>query len=290
MTEPYALLLDRHLSRRLWGGSRLAGYLGLSEPEAVEPLAESWQVFEENLVLNGAFAGRTLAGVAREQGAWLLGTASLGRYGTKVPLLAKFIDADQPLSIQVHPDDAYAREHEAASGHLGKAEAWYILDCREGAEVIWGFDREMSPRQVREAVAGGELERYVERVPVAPGDVIYNPPGTVHAIGAGIFLFEIQQASDLTYRLYDYGRRDSAGRERELHLEQALQVIDYEASGMPKVTPLTIDPGRRLLVESSHFGMEAIEPAGAGLTLATSPASLEIVTVTKGVLRLGYRS
>ena len=287
MIEPYPILLERRLSRRLWGGNQLATYLGIEEQQGGEPLAESWQVFEENRIRNGPFEGRTLAEVASESGAWLLGTASLARYGNKVPLLAKFIDAAKPLSIQVHPDDAYAKRHEAATGHLGKAEAWYILASGPGAQVIWGFEREMTAEGVRSAVEAGELERFVNHIDVSPGDVIYNPEGTVHAIGANIFLFEIQQASDLTYRLYDYGRKDAAGRERDLHLEQALEVASFAAGDMAKVAPLELGGGRRLLVESRHFGMESVEPSGR-LPLATSPASLEILTVTRGSVALGW--
>ena len=287
MIEPYPILLERRLSRRLWGGNQLAAYLGIEEPQGGEPLAESWQVFEENRIRNGALEGRTLAEVASESGAWLLGTASLARYGNKVPLLAKFIDAAKPLSIQVHPDDAYAKRNEAATGHLGKAEAWYILACGQAAQVIWGFERDMTAEGVRAAVEAGELERFVNHIDVSPGDVIYNPEGKVHAIGADIFLFEIQQASDLTYRLYDYGRKDAAGRVRDLHLEQALEVANFEAGAMAKVAPLELGGGRRLLVESRHFGMESVEPSGR-LLLATSPASLEILTVTRGSVALGW--
>jgi mannose-6-phosphate isomerase len=294
MTEPYPLLLQRRMSRRLWGGSRLAGYLGITDSQDGEPYGEAWQVFSENKILNGELAGRTLAETAARMGAPLLGTASLERYGTKVPLLAKFIDAAQPLSIQVHPDDEYALGREAASGHLGKAEAWYVLETLPGAEIIWGFREDMTREQVRVAVRAGELENYVNHIPVAPGDVIYNPEGTVHAIGAGLFLFEIQQASDLTYRLYDYARRGADGKERELHLDKALEVANLRAGSWAKVVPLELEAGRRLLVESRHFAMEALTPSalagGARLKLATSPASLELLTVTRGSVKLRTRS
>ncbi|MEX2535761.1 MAG: type I phosphomannose isomerase catalytic subunit [Trueperaceae bacterium] len=281
MIEPYPLLVDRRMSRRLWGGNRLAGYLGIEAPEGGEPLAEAWQIYAGNQVHNGAYAGHTLGEVAKATGAWLLGTATVSRYGNSVPLLAKFIDAAQPLSIQVHPGDDYARKHEAASGHLGKAEAWYILAAQPGAQIIWGFSESMTPGRVRRAVIEGDLEEFVNRIPVEAGDVIYNPEGTVHAIGAGLFLFEIQQASDLTYRLYDYGRRGADGLERELHIDRALDVANLEGGRLAKVAPLELGNGRRLLVESPHFAMEAIEP-DARTSLATSPASLEFLTVTKG--------
>ncbi|MEX2542645.1 MAG: type I phosphomannose isomerase catalytic subunit [Trueperaceae bacterium] len=292
MTESYPLLVERRLSRRLWGGNRLAGFLGIEESDgndAQEPIAEAWQVYAENKVLNGPFAQQTLRQVAAANGASFLGTASFARYGSSIPLLAKFIDAGQPLSIQVHPDNEYALTREAASGHLGKAEAWYILDAAPGAEIVWGFKERMTPATVRRAVAAGELEDYVNRIAVAPGDVIYNPEGTVHAIGTGLFLFEIQQASDLTYRLYDYGRRGVDGLERPLHLDQALEVANLEAGSLAKVAQLELGHGRRLLVESRHFAMEAVEP-DVRARLTTSPASLELLTVTRGTVRLSCSS
>jgi mannose-6-phosphate isomerase len=288
MIEPYPLLLERRMSRRLWGGTQLAGYLGIEEVRAGEPYAEAWQVYADNHVLNGAYAGRTLRELATELGSPLLGTASVARYGVEVPLLAKFIDAAQPLSIQVHPNDAYALSRETGSGHLGKAEAWYVLACQPGARIVWGFNQEMTPQLVREAVAAGTLEEYVNHIPVSPGDVVYNPEGTVHAIGAGLFLFEIQQNSDLTYRLYDYGRRDANGLERELHLNQALEVANLEPGRLAKVAPLELGNGRRLLVESPFFAMEAIEP-DQRLQLSTSPSSLEFITITRGHVRLESR-
>jgi mannose-6-phosphate isomerase len=287
MIEPYPIQVDRRLSRRLWGGTRLAGYLGLQRVADGEPLAESWQVYGGNRILNGHFEGQTLAEAAAAGGAALLGTASLGRYGTTVPLLAKFIDAAEPLSIQVHPDDAYALSREAGSGHLGKAEAWYIVEAAPGAEIIWGFRETMTAERVRQAVLAGELESLVNRIQVSAGDVIYNPEGTVHAIGAGLFLFEIQQASDLTYRLYDYGRRGADGRQRELHLDKALEVANLRAGRLAKVAPLELGSGRRLLVESRHFAMEAIVP-DVRIELTTSPASLEYLTITRGDVSLAW--
>lgn len=267
----------------------MAEYLGIADAGGDGPLAESWQVYGEGRIKNGPLADGTLNEVARSAGAAFVGTASMGRYGGAFPLLAKFIDAAQPLSIQVHPDDDYASAHEAGSGHLGKAEAWYILEAQPGAEIIWGFRESMTSDAVRQAVAAGELEKYLNHLPVAPGDVIYNPPGTVHAIGAGVFLFEIQQASDLTYRLYDYGRRDVEGMERELHVDKALDVAHLQAGSMAKMTPLALGDGRRLLMESNHFAMETVVPERV-VGLSTSPASLEIITVTRGSMVLESRS
>ena len=279
----YPLLLERTLSRRLWGGDRLQQRLQLEAPTpaGTDPLGEVWQVYKANRIQNGALAGRTLAEVADQYGETLLGSASSQRYGNAVPLLAKFIDAATPLSIQVHPDDAYARRVEAASGHLGKTEAWYIIDATEDAHILWGFNQEVSAHSVRRAIDQGTLEDYVNIVPVQAGDVIYNPAGTLHAIGAGIILFEIQQSSDLTYRVYDYQRRDAAGNLRELHVDKALEVLDLQAGEQAKVAPKQRDEQTLELVRVDAFAMELWHVNGQRHT-HTEASSLEILTLLEG--------
>ncbi|HKI58736.1 MAG TPA: type I phosphomannose isomerase catalytic subunit [Trueperaceae bacterium] len=281
--EIYPLRLDIHYSRRIWGGGRLPGYLGLPETDrGAEPVGEGWLVYADNEVLNGRFAGRSLQAVADGLGVRLVGTASAARYGDKVPLLAKFIDAADRLSVQVHPDDAYALTHEAASGHLGKSEAWYVLEAARDAHVLWGFREDVDRDTVRAAVSDGTLPALMNRVPVTAGDVIYNPAGTVHAIGAGILLFEIQQSSDLTYRLYDYQRRDAAGRTRELHLEPALEVAALLGGDEARQEAVPLAGGWRRLVGCPHFVMDAV-PLGDGDTHSrTDPSSLQILVLTHG--------
>lgn len=280
------LQLEPKASPRLWGGSRLPtlvpGFAGL---ELEEPIGEAWLVYAENRVVAGRYRGRTLQEVADELGEALLGRRSLERYGSKVPLLAKFIDAADELSIQVHPDDAYAREREAASGHLGKSEAWYILEAEPGARVVWGLKREVSRAEVQRAAEAGELEPLLNSVPVAPGEVIYNPPGTLHAIGAGILLFEIQQSSDLTYRLYDYGRRDRGGELRELHLDKALEVLTLAPGQRAKVPPQVLSDSVTRLVAAPQFVMERWEMRRT-IRQKTDGETLELWTVLSGELTL----
>ena len=285
-TKAYPLQLERTLSPRLWGGERLESFLNLSEPfEADEPLGESWQVYAKNRIKNGDLAGRTFEEAAKDYGEALLGSSSLARYGVMVPLLAKFIDAADKLSIQVHPDDAYAREHESESGHLGKSEAWVILEAEPGAEVIWGFKDALSEAEVREAVREGRLEPHLNHVPVGVGDVVYNPAGTVHAIGVGILLFEIQESSDLTYRLYDYDRRGASGEKRELHLDKALEVADLSPGEHAKVTPRALGEGKTELLNTEHFAVERWEVSGMQ-NETTDPESFDILTVIEGGLEL----
>lgn len=285
----YPLRLDVHYSRRIWGGGRLPGYLGLPVvDEGHEPVGEGWLVYAENRVLNGRFAGQSLQAASTCLGARLVGTLSAARYGDKVPLLAKFIDAADRLSVQVHPDDAYALEREAASGHLGKSEAWYVLEAAPDAHVLWGFRRDVSRAEVRSAIADGSLPGLMNRVPVVAGDVVYNPAGTVHAIGGGILLFEIQQTSDLTYRLYDYKRRDETGRTRELHIDRALDVASLAGGGHAKQAPEPLAHGWRRLVACPHFVMDAVEIGGAERGGSTDPRSLQLLVVTRGHATLDW--
>jgi mannose-6-phosphate isomerase len=281
----YPMQVTRTLSPRLWGGTKLLSYLGLPEEEGCEPIGESWEVFEENEINNGIWAGRSLSAVASELGADLLGTRSVEKFGARVPLLAKFIDAGQPLSIQVHPDDDYAKEREPETGFMGKEEAWLILETEPGSRVTWGFTGSPALTEVRRRIEDGSLEGLLRQVEVFPGDVILNPPGLVHAIGAGILLFEIQQSSDLTYRLYDYQRRDINGELRPLHVEQGLDVMTLHTTVGPKVTPGERPDGWTELVGTENFVLlSKTISKGCVADTSTTRKSLEVLTVTEGIV------
>lgn len=277
------LILERKLDSRLWGGDRLGDWLGL--PSAPAHLAESWQVYEHNRVAEGPFAGRTLADLSQEHGVALLGTRPFARGGADFPLLAKFIDAADHLSVQVHPDDAYAHTVEAASGFHGKTEAWYILRAAPGADLIHGLTRPTNRDEVAAALHDGTLMELMRRSPAHAGDTVFVPAGTIHAINAGIMLFEIQQKSDLTYRVYDYDRRDANGQLRELHVERALDVSNFGEQPPALVAPSPIDDVRTLLVECPYFAMERWE-VRAPLPASTDPGSFEILTVVDGAAEL----
>lgn len=257
------LLLTPIPSRRIWGGDRLIDFARLEIADDPLPVGELWTAYSGNAVAAGRFAGRALADAIAEQGESLLGRAAVERHGVRMPLLAKFIDAAAPLSIQVHPDDAYAARVESASGHLGKAEAWYVLEADPGAEIVWGWCRDVGAAEVREAVAAERLESLLNRVPVAAGDVIYNPPGRVHAIGAGILLYEIQQDSDLTYRLYDYGRREPDGSPRALHLDKALEVADLRGGTRSPLRGRSAGAGWSELIRTRFFVLERLDLDGS---------------------------
>ncbi len=208
--------LEPKLMPRVWGGRRLAERFGL---QADEPIGEAWMVFDENRIASGPYAGRVLAEVLPELGEAFLGRALVQQCGYRLPLMVKFLDTADWLSVQVHPDDAYARAHEAESGWLGKAEAWVVLEAEPDAQVVYGVKRPISRDELHAAALDGSILELLNFVPVQKGDVIYVPPGTIHALGPGLLVYEVSQRSDLTYRLYDFGRG------RELHLDKALDVV-----------------------------------------------------------------
>jgi mannose-6-phosphate isomerase len=283
----YPLKLIPQPSERLWGGSRLRSFVpGFADVPTKEPLGEAWLVYAGNKIENGELAGQTLQHVATTYGAALLGTKSVERYGDKVPLLAKFLDPSQWLSIQVHPDDAYALSREANTGYLGKTEAWYVLDAKEDSQIIWGFKEDVSEQQVRDAITKGRLEHLLNYVNVKTGDVIYNPAGTIHALGPDVFIFEIQQSSDLTYRLYDFNRKDSSGKLRELHVDKALEVASLTTSGQAHVSPQPLSSEVVELVRSEFFVAEKWE-IRKPTPMKTDAGSLELLTVIEGELQVG---
>src|SRR5690606_6241140 len=277
--------------RRVWGGGALPDLLGSGDPAdepGADPVGEAWLADGPSVVASGPLAGATVAELAARHGADLLGTVPVARYGRRLSLLVKLLDASAGLSVQVHPDDAYALEHEAASGHLGKTEAWYVLRSAPGAAVLRGFARDVTPDEVRAAAEDGTLTRLLRRVPVRKGDVVVNPAGTVHAVGAGLLLYEVQQSSDLTCRLFDYGRVDASGEPRELHLDHALAVADMAAAPPSLPRPPAASPGRwRRLVERPEFVLDAVllRP-GADAAGATSPASCQVLTAVSGTATL----
>lgn len=287
MAPLYPLLSTPKRAEPIWGGTTLAAWLDLPEPRPTR-LGEMWQVFDTNLVMNGPLAGQTLAEAVQAYGAALVGTRTLERYGADLPLLAKFLDANDRLSIQVHPDDAYAHSVEAHTGYHGKTEAWYILAAEPGATVTYGLNRLSNRDEFAAAVAAGTVERLLYQLAVQAGDTIFVPAGTLHAINAGIMLFEIQQKSDLTYRVYDYNRRDATtGHLRELHLEKALAVSTFAPAPRGALAPLALAPGRDLLVACPQFAMERQQTASV-MRHSTDPGSFDILTIIDGAGRLTW--
>ena len=236
-----------------WGGEKLKTVFGKEIPEV--PTGESLEISCIPGLESTDDAGRKLTDLIAEHGA-----AYVGRYaGKPFPLLLKLIDAREPLSVQVHPDDAYA--HAQEGGKLGKTEAWLILDCPEGAELVYGIQPGTDLKTLEEACARGPaVSPLLRRVKVRPGDVCNIPAGTVHAIGAGILLYEIQQSSDVTYRFYDWDRADAQGNRRELHIRKALDVTNLSFAPDPKHWPG--QPGVTRMLEEPFFSLDLIRVEG----------------------------
>jgi mannose-6-phosphate isomerase len=276
------------LVERPWGGVRLADLVDAPHPGA-GPFGEAWLAGPDTVVADGPAAGATLESLARRHGAAFVGTAPAARFGDRMPLLVKLLDAAEPLSVQVHPDDAYALREEAASGHLGKDEAWLILEAESGATVSWGWRRAVDADEVRRAASGGDLGALLREEPVSPGDVIVNEAGVVHAVGAGVLLYEVQQASDLTYRLYDHGRVGLDGRPRPLHVDAALAVARLTPGDRPAPRARPVAPGRTRLAHTRSFCLERWEVGGdapARQAWAVEERSLEVWTVLSGSAEL----
>lgn len=223
----YPLKFRPNMYEYVWGGERLTAYKGLPADE--RRLGESWEVSavpgKESVVADGALAGKTLSELVAMYGEKLLGSSVTEQFGGKFPILVKFIDAAKDLSVQVHPDDALAM---ARHGCFGKEEMWYVIDAKPGASLLSGFGRKITPDEYTHSVADGSICDAICRHNVHEGDAFFIPAGRVHAIGAGIFLVEIQQSSDITYRIYDYNRLGLDGKPRQLHTELAKDAIDYE--------------------------------------------------------------
>lgn len=276
------------LHETIWGGQNLAAVAGKRLPAGAR-VGESWETETGNLILNEPYRGMTLGALVERLGEQLLGQRAIAVFGRRFPLLAKFIDARDQLSVQVHPNDAYAHEHEG--GKLGKTEAWYILGAEPGAELVYGLERQVSAAEVRTAIAETRLEHLLHSFTVHPGDVVFVPAGTVHAIGAGVVLYELQEYSDVTYRLYDYGRLQADGKPRDLHVAQGLDVMRYGPAAAERVRPVDV-PGatpevwRRVLVACRYFVLEEITTLRGALAAETSPSSCEIISVLDGDCQL----
>lgn len=225
----------------LWGGNRLND--DFSKDIDMHPLAETWECSTHpdgpSIVASGEHKGRSLIDVLKEHPEYL-GTHP--RTKGELPILVKLIDARQDLSVQVHPSDEYAQKYE--HGQLGKTEMWYILDATKGAQLVYGFKMNQDKDVVKKAIQDGTVEKYLQKVPVKKNDLFYIKAGTVHAIGAGALIAEIQENSNLTYRLYDYDRIDKNGKKRELHIDKGLAVAELKAAIEPR-QPLRVLKYRR---------------------------------------------
>lgn len=277
----------------LWGGNRLND--DFAKEIDLSPLAETWECSTHpdgpSTVSGGLYDGETLAEVLRRHPEYL-GTRHQKK--GELPILIKFIDAKEDLSVQVHPDDDYAMKYE--NGSLGKTEFWYVLDAAENAKLVYGLSRKADAETLRKSIEQGTVEKYLQKVPVKKDDVFYIRAGTIHAIGGGALIAEVQESSNLTYRLFDYGRVDAQGKKRALHVDKALEVADLRGNTMPGqiLRVLKFKPGcaTEFLCRCKYFQVERMlintERFRAMVSFHTTALSFQVLLCMSGCGTIFY--
>lgn len=282
----FPIFLKPVFQERIWGGNRLKKQFHYPIPS--EKTGECWAISAhphgQSIVKKGPYQGKTL------QELWENHQELFGNRQEKTfPLLTKLIDASKDLSVQVHPDEEYAHYHE--HGEHGKTECWYIVDCKEDAEIILGH-KAKSKDELKAMIKENRWDDLLQRIPVKPGDFFYIPSGTIHALGAGILVLETQQSSDVTYRLYDYNRTDQNGQKRELHLEKALDVIQVPHQLEP-VEPRIIQQKNAVFttfLQCEWFTVEKWEINGTVLIPPTENFLLVSVICGQGQIRINQQT
>ena len=254
----YPFLFEPNLHEVVWGGNQLRPYKGLDTTD--EPIGESWEVSavptSTSIIANGEFKGKDLISVINIYPEAILGKKVNEKYQGKLPLLVKFIDAKRDLSIQVHPNDEMAlREH----GKMGKSEMWYVIKADEGAHLYAGFKQKISPYEYRKRVEDSSITEVLADHQVKEGDVFYLPAGRIHAICGGILLAEVQQSSDVTYRIFDYNRPGIDGKPRELHTELAAQALDYNVIDNYRTEYEDSSNRAVQIIDSPYFSVRVME-------------------------------
>lgn len=267
---------------RVWGGQRLRG--------GPTPVGEAWVVHEASAIIDGPLAGRSLAEAAALAGPALLGARAFARTGARFPLLLKLLDTVDWLSVQVHPDDVQAAQLEGP-GRRGKAEAWHIIDAPPDAQVIAGLRAGVSHHALVTAMRNGGVLDLLQREAVYAGDTLMIPPGAIHALGPGLLVYEVQQSSDITYRVFDWNRPQNEGR--ALHLEQSAVVARVDHRPRPIATHRRTSAGVMRLLTRSEFALDVVWPAQRPVQLATRHETFHALTAIRGVAELrgeGWRA
>lgn len=284
--KPYPLKFKPEMKERIWGGRALEQF-GLELPEG--SIGEGWMIGDHpngtTKVINGELAGKGLDEIRVAYGREWFGSSGFSEKNGRFPLLIKLLDCNDDLSIQVHPTDSYDRLPE---GELGKTEMWYILDAKPDAKIIYGLKDGIDRSSMEAAIAEGRIMETLQEVPVAAGDAFYIPAGTVHALCSGVVVAEIQQNSDTTYRLYDYGRPGLDGKLRELHIEDSLNVIAYEGAGAMQMSTDMAQAGEWLTIASSPYFVVDKGIVAGPWALSVLPSSFVILVIADGEGSLGW--
>lgn len=275
----YLLKFEPILMEKIWGGSRLKDMFGKQATSS--KTGESWEISDvennSSVVKNGALKGRSIQWLLEEYKEKLVGKKVFAVFGNKFPLLIKFIDAAETLSVQLHPDDKIAKEKHNS---FGKTEMWYIMQADKDADLILGFGGEMSRSKYKTLVETGELAGALNHEKVKQGDAFIIKPGLIHAIGAGVVLAEIQQTSDLTYRIYDWERDAGNGEKRELHTELAMEAIDLSGNEDFRINYKAIPNASAEIINTKYFRTNIIQANG---TLPRDYSNLDSFVILIGV-------
>jgi len=254
----YPLKFEPILKKIIWGGSEICRFKGLDSEDS--DIGESWEISQVSgsvsVVSNGDLKGTSLTELIERMPEALLGKSVFQRFGKNFPLLIKFIDAEKDLSIQVHPDDKLARQRHNT---FGKTEMWYVISSKPEAKLISGFSQQIDAKEYERRIFENSFEEVLNKFEVKSGDVFFIPAGRVHSIGAGLFIAEIQQSSDITYRLYDFNRKDIQGNGRELHTELAKDALDYTLYDNLKTAYQPMENDTVSLVKCPYFITNRIE-------------------------------
>jgi mannose-6-phosphate isomerase len=269
------ILLSPQYRNYVWGGNRLK--------PGESPVAEAWVVYEKDEVARGPLAGRTLADLSAHYGASLLGQRVVKTSGLRFPLLIKLLDCAQWLSLQVHPNDEQAKKLEGP-GFFGKTEAWHFIEVEPGAEILCGLRPGTTAEDLVKAIRDGSVGDKMQRLVVQAGESIFIPAGTIHALGPGLLLFEIQQSSDTTYRVFDWNR--PATKERPLHIEKSLAAANPNASSQLLPLPELADGSLKPLISCPYFRLEALAAQSNSIMVDRHGESFDTLTVVNGSIQI----
>ena len=259
----------------VWGGEKLRpGHY---------PTAEAWVVWEGDVIESGSLTGKTLGDVSAEFGEALLGTKPLARTGTRFPLLIKLLDCAQWLSVQVHPDDKLAVELEGPN-RFGKTEAWHVLDAEPDAKLVAGLKPNTPPDLLADSIRNGTVTDHLQYKNVVQSETVFMPAGTIHALGPGLLIYEVQQTSDWTYRVYDWGR--PATEKRPLHIEKSIRATRADFTAPVTPPPSVGDGTRHELVKCDYFTLELLSGTSNTIDLDTKGESFHAITVIEGRVKL----
>jgi len=286
-TELYPLQFDPILKERIWGGEKLKTVL--NKPIESKITGESWELStvegDVSTIANGVLKGKSLTAIIEEFPNEILGTAVYSKFGKQFPLLFKYLDAREDLSIQVHPNDALAKERHNS---FGKTEMWYIMQADVDARIIVGFKEDSNKAEYVESLENKTLLNLLDDVKVKSGDVFFLETGTVHAIGAGLVVAEIQQTSDITYRLYDFDRKDAQGNTRELHIDLALDAINYDKVDTFKEYTKEINQSNSI-VDCPYFTTNFV-PLNGEITLNKNGETFTVYMCIEGDFEIEYHN